>query len=524
MRKLCPFFFLILISVFANASTFSSKSFHSIVKQEIKHDISLPFDMLHDRPLRRGFFEIIPLFHPLLTKSLIQSQIDTTLRNSLIKKMMIPVNFFQGIGLGLGSFIPSHFPPDTNGRPGISQYVQWSGSYIGIFNKTTGQIATGYPKLATTLFTGFGGICENRPNGANMGDGIILYDRFANRWVITYFVFDPPSNTNLQCVAVSVNSNAQGSYYRYAYSFNSIPDYTKIGMWPDAYYMTTNLPNGPQVCAFDRKSMLQGLAASMQCFQLDYSAGVLLPVDLDGSRLPPSGTPGYFMSAFNFSSSSRLALFRFHVDFTNPNNSTLSDRNIFVANFTNACQDTGDNCATQPNTTVTLEVLGDRLMHRLAYQQFQDYGALVATHTIQANNSTGIRWYEIRIPNGSTVPILYQQNTFSPDDKYRFMGSIAMDYLGNIAVGYSISSSTMYPSIAFAARTVTDPLNTLSFEQTILTGTGSQTALQRWGDYTSMATDPIDNCTFWYTNQYLTAQSSGAFYSTAIANFKLPGC
>jgi hypothetical protein len=134
----------------------------------------------------------------------------------------------------------------------------------------------------------------------------------------------------------------------------------------------------------------------------------------------------------------------------------------------------------------------------------------------------GVRWYEIRGPNGT--PAVFQQGTFSPDSNSRWMGSIAMDKVGDIAVGYSVSSSQIHPAIRYAVRIPTDPAGTLEPETSIIAGTGSQLRnLNRWGDYSSMAIDPVDDCTFWYTNEYL--KSSGTFnWSTRLGSFKISGC
>jgi hypothetical protein len=260
--------------------------------------------------------------------------------------------------------------------------------------------------------------------------------------------------------------------------------------------------------------MMAGLAATMQCTHVSNS-GTALPSALYGKALPPAGTPGYFLT---FRSPSTLNLFRYHVDFANPANSTFTGpTSITVANFATA------NKAAQPGTTTTLDTLSDRLMMRLAYRQFPTYGSMLANHSIQGTSgAAAIRWYEIRF-NTTGTPSLYQQGTFSPDATNRFMGSIAMDKSGNVAVGYSESSASLFPSISIATRAPSDPLGTMTLTQRIITGTGSQTGISRWGDYTSMTIDPVDDCTFWYTNEYL--KTNGSFnWSTHIDHFVLPNC
>ena len=223
----------------------------------------------------------------------------------------------------------------------------------------------------------------------------------------------------------------------------------------------------------------------------------------------------------NFGSNS-LNLWKFHVDFANSANSTFTGpTSIPVASFTAACSG-GGACIPQAGTTQKLDSLADRLMYRLAYRNFGDHEALVVNHSVTAGSSVGVRWYEIRNPNGT--PSVFQQGTYAPDTNFRWMGSIAMDKVGNIALGYSVSSSTQQPSIKYTGRAPGDPLGTLQAENNIQAGGGSQlTNLSRWGDYSAMTVDPVDDCTFWYTNEYLKA--NGTFnWSTQIASFQFASC
>ena len=228
----------------------------------------------------------------------------------------------------------------------------------------------------------------------------------------------------------------------------------------------------------------------------------------------------------NFGSSS-LNLWKFHVDWSNTANTTLAGpTNISVASFAAACG--GATCIPQYGTRQQLDSLADRLMFRLAYRNFGTYQSLVVSHSVKVgtnrkNPYTGIRWYEIRNP-GST-PVVYQQSTFSPDTTYRWMGSVAMDKLGDMALGYSVSSGTIHPGIRYTGRLVSDPLGTMQAENSIIEGLGSQSGnnLARWGDYSAMTVDPTDDCTFWYTTEYL--QNTGSFnWNTRIASFKFPSC
>jgi len=431
---------------------------------------------------------------------------------------------FAGVGNGDYGFAPNAAPPDTNLAAGATQVVQWVNESFAVFDKSTGAIAPGFPKAGNTLWAGFGGGCEAN----NDGDPIVQYDKAANRWVMTQFSVS--TTPYLQCVAVSTTSDATGTYNRYAFSYGNtqFPDYPKLGVWPDAYYISFNIFNngttfaGAKVCAYDRAAMLAGAAASQECFQLSNSFGGLLPSDLDGTNAPPAGAPNTFM---NFGTNA-LNLWKFHADFATPANASLTGPvSLAVPAFTAACS--GGSCIPQPNTRQKLDSLADRLMYRLAYRNFGDHEALVVNHSVKASGNkhsqvVGVRWYEVRNP--STSPSLFQSGTYSPDSTDRWMGSIAMDKAGDIAVGYSASSGTVFPSIRYSGRTPTDPLGTLQTENVIQTGGGSQlTNLNRWGDYSAMSVDPVDDCTFWYTTEYL--KSSGTFnWSTRIASFKFPGC
>ncbi len=493
----------------------------------IHHDVSPPLrdmsaaprsDVPRERPLRPIPANIAARVQP-------DPVVQTTTGPSVATTAGLS---FAGVGNGDYGFTPNAAPPDTNGAVGATQYVQWVNESFAVFDKTTGVIVTGFPKAGNTLWAGFGGGCEAN----NDGDPIVQYDKFANRWVLTQF--SVTTTPYLQCVAVSTTSDATGTYNRYAFSYGNtqFPDYPKLGVWPDGYYITYNIFNngttfaGSKLCALDRTAMLSGAPATQQCFQLTSSFGGVLPSDLDGTILPPAGSPNYML---NFGANS-LSEWKFHADFANSANATLTGPfNIPVAAFSTACG--GGSCISQPGTSNTLDSLADRLMYRLAYRNFPDHESLVVNHSVKVSGTkrsqvVGLRWYELRNPNPSPTggATVFQQGTYSPDSSSRWMGSIAMDKAGNIAVGYSVSSGSVYPSIRFSGRTSADPLGTLQAESTIKVGGGSQTGnLHRWGDYSSLTVDPVDDCTFFYTTEY--EKSSGSFnWSTWINSFKFPGC
>jgi len=432
---------------------------------------------------------------------------------------------FDGVGAGFAGFTVTGAPPDTNGAVGATQYVQWVNTSFAVFNKSTGALLYG-PAAGNTLWQGFGGPCET----TNSGDPVAMYDKAANRWVMTQFSINQGASQFFQCVAVSTTSDATGSYRRFAFQFNGFNDYPKGGVWPDGYYLTFNMFNaagtaflGARVCALDRNQMITaaGTPGPIQCFQLSTTFGGLLPADLDGATPPPSGAPNY-MVAFDDTNNDGLNLWKFHVDWADAANSTLTGpTKITTAAFAPACG--GGTCIPQPGTTQRLDSLADRLMFRLAYRNFGSYESLVVNHSVTVGTTaSGVRWYELRSP-GAT-PTLFQSGTFSPDATSRWMGSIAQDQQGNMLLGYSASSSALRPGIYYTGRLVSDAPGTMQAESTLMTGIGSQTGgLSRWGDYSAMTIDPVDDCTFWFTSEYL--KTTGSFnWSTRIGSFKFPGC
>ena len=430
---------------------------------------------------------------------------------------------FDGIGNGFsgpnGTFNVNSAPPDTNGAVGPNHYVETVNTSFAIFNKSGTPIYGPVP--INQIWSGFGGGCQVN----NDGDPTVVYDGMADRWIISQF--SVTTTPYLMCVAVSTTGDPTGSYYRYSFSYGSVnfPDYPKLSVWPDAYYLTVNFfANGSTfagagVAALDRSKMLVGQAATQQRFQTSTSYGGLLASTLDGSRLPPAGSPNYLVG---LGTTSSLATWQYHVDWTTPSNSTFSGpTSLSVGSYSEACG--GGTCIPQSGTTQRLDSLADRVMYRLAYRNFGDHEALVVNHSVTAGSSTGIRWYELR-PSGGNLTV-FQQGTYAPDASYRWMGSIAMDQAGGIGLGFSVSSSSLKPQVHYTGRLASDPAGQMSQgEGTIVNGAGAQTGnLSRWGDYSSMSVDPVDGCTFWYADEYLPA--NGSFnWRTRIGTFKLPGC
>jgi len=416
-------------------------------------------------------------------------------------------------------------PPDTNVAVGPTQVVEVVNSHYAVYSKAGDTLLGPFP-----MYQMFASMTGDDCSWRAGSDPIVLFDRLAGRWLVARYLFAP----NFLCVAVSQTDDATGVYHLYNFSFGpNTADYPKFGVWPDAYYFTANTfsaNNGPfigaQACAFDRNAMLTGLPnATVICYQGSTSWHSLLPSDLDSALPPPAGSPNYFMQY----DTNQLSLYKFRPDFATPALSTFTGPTaIPVAKFTPGC----GACIPQPGVTEKLESLASRLMYRLSYRNFGSYESLLANHAVQVQLSgnstqTGIRWYEIRTPNGT--PTVYQQSTYSPDTTtYRWMGSIAQDKLGNMFLGYSASSSTVYPSIRFAARLETDPLNQMQVERSIKTGTGSQIpkpgqTRDRWGDYASVAVDPVDGCTLWFATEYLSATGYDQWI-THLYSAKFNGC
>src|SRR5882762_3035096 len=508
-----PLFFVVLASTVPAPAQQASSNLTVI--PPVSYDISPPLvDLVASSPPKAPTSQRnIPLRQPARPTPVPPASVA---QDQALQQLSLPlVNTTSGLDFdGIGA--AGAAPPDANGSVGATQFVQIVNVEYAVYDKTSGGLLLG-PTPIHNIWSGFNGDCAN----GDGSDPVVLYDKSAQRWVVGQMNV----KLNAYCMAVSTTSDATQSYYRYEFSFGSnTPDYPKLAVWPDAYYWTANTFSGPTTfiganpCAFDRATMLSGGPANAICMQQNPSVDSLLPADLDGTTPPPTGEPNFYLQMV---APSNLNLFKFHVDFTTPSNSTFTGPTaIPVAPFSEACG--GRTCIPQPGTTQQLDSLGDRLMFRLAYRNFGDHESLVVNHAVMAGSSVGVRWYEIRSPN--VTPTVFQQGTFSPDPQYRWMGSIAMDQSGDIAVGYSASSSSNFPAVRYTGRMPSDPAGTMESENSIIEGTGSQTSgTSRWGDYSGMSVDPADDCTFWYTNEYLT--TNGSFnWKTRIGSFKFTSC
>ncbi len=405
-------------------------------------------------------------------------------------------------------------PPDVVGDVGPNHYVSMVNVHYTVFDKSGNSLAG--PTPFNTIFAGAGGVCQN----ANDGDPIPLYDPLADRWLLSQFA--GPSH---MCIAISQTPDAAGAYYLYEFDVEDFPDYFKFGVWPDGYYMSAN-ENSYTAYVFDRVNMLAGNPATFQKFT--GGANLYLPSDLDGATPPPANSPNYFYtfkdSSFHGGSSDRVEIWEFDTDWTTPANTTFTKvQDIAVTAFTyTPCGFFNFNCISQQGTSQKFDGLGEWPMFRFPYRNFSTHESMVGTFVVggaDAENGAAVRWFELRKTDGNWS--LHQEGTQDPPDNHnRVNPSIAMDGCGNIALGYTVSSSSLFPSIHYATRLASDPLGTLQSEAVLIAGSGSQTGSNRWGDYSAMSIDPSDDATFWYTNEYYPA-SSGSGWRTRVGAFKV---
>jgi hypothetical protein len=434
-------------------------------------------------------------------------------------------------------------PPDPVGDIGPSHYVAMSNLSYAVYSRT-GVIFAGFPKANNTLWSGFGGDCETD----NSGDPIVVYDQLVDRWILTQFTASGP--TYFECVAVSTTGDPTGTYYRYAIATGTnFPDYPKVGVWSDAYYISTREFSsagpfaGVGAYAMNKADVISGDPTPTIISFLAPPGGTpynvgdgLLPADLDGTTLPPSSTT-YFVGSMDNGGpygapSDNLTIWKFTPNWTTPASSTFAlASTVPIAAYDTVfpCTPSSRACIPQPGTTNKIDILSyrQRPINRLAYRNFGSYESLVTNQSVDVSGIAGNRWWEIRSPGSS--PVIYQEGTYAPgttDGIHRWMASIAQDKDGNMALGFSASNATTtFPSVWYTGRLSTDPLGTMpQGEGVIVTGTGSQTGGgNRWGDYTSMNVDPLDDCTFWYVNEWVPTTSSSGWV-LRIGAFKFPSC
>jgi hypothetical protein len=461
------------------------------------------------RPNHGGTSGPLPLEDPALQKEVLP-EVAATLGAS-----------FEGVA-ALG-WVPS----DSNIAVSSNYVVETVNAEFAVYNKSGGTLAG--PTNISSLFAGLSGDCSS----GVAYDPIVLYDRAADRWVISMIGH---GSTYSECIAVAQTNNPTGAYYLYGYSFGAnLNDYPKLGTWATAsnpaYLATFDIFSGStfigvDICGFDRAKLQAGNnSAALLCQITPSSEFSYLPSDMDGPTPPVNGTPGLFISHHS-GSPGTLYLRKLTLNFATATATLSSPTSISVANYTDACH---SSCVPQSGTTQLLDALGDLTMYRFGIRHFTDHDRATLNYSVVNGSSVAVRWYELYDPAGTVT--VNQQGTFAPDSTYRWMGSIAEDQDADIGLGYSASSSSLYPAILFTGRLFTDALGTMESEASILAGSGSQLpdtcttgpCGNRWGDYTAMQVDPSDDCTFWYVDQYEPA--NGDFnWHTRIASFKFPTC
>ncbi|MCU1263814.1 MAG: hypothetical protein JWM21_132 [Acidobacteria bacterium] len=463
-----------------------------------------------------------------------------------------PTVSFETISLTDTTALPGQgfLPPDTVGEIGPNHFVQMVNSAYRIYNRT------GTPLIALTSIGAIWATIPGPCAGDESGDPIVMYDQMADRWLLSQFCTVANPN-NHQLIAISKTGDPTGAYYLYDFMMpnNKFNDYPHFGVWADGYYMTDNQFNqagtqflGAGLFAFDRTKMIAG-DPSASFIYFDKADGCpaaclfggMLPADIDGFVPPPSGAaaPVIQFDADEFGATDSLRIFDFHADFAVPANSTVTERTgspLAVAAFDPREVPSGSrNVIPQPPAGIAVDAISDRLMFRLAYRNFGSHESLVMNHTVNAAVNpafrAGVRYYEIQKTTPAGAWSVHEQATMAGgvgDTSNRWMGSTALNAAGSQAVGYSVSSATVFPSIRYAGRLAGDPAGSLGQGEAILVaGTSSQThSSGRWGDYSDLTVDPLDDCTFWYTQEYVTGASApdNTRWHTRVGSFQFGPC
>jgi hypothetical protein len=489
---------------------------------------------------------------------------------SLLKKIWRPTPTMPGPLLTFDGITAAQsgcgcFPPDSNGDVGPNHYINAVNSSFRVFDKT------GTPLTPATTFNSlFAPLGNSTPcgNNQNSGDPFAFYDQLADRWVISDFAFPglPGNGPFYQCIAVSqTNDPVAGGWFLYAIQHSDQPgetmwvgDYPKMALWSEplpggAYHLTVNLFDGPslgfrgvRVFALDRGSMLTGGAANAIAFTLqaaDVGASYsFVPATFRLFDPPPAGRDE-FVLAIDSPATGGVTLTQvhgrlFHVDFVTPGDSTFGvgpthqpNAEITVDGFVDAFTNTTTRLVPQQGTAVRLDTLGDKIMTPVVYQNRGGTESLWSSHTVCTDTNctgpTGVRWYQFDVTGGTfpATPVQQQTWTNGDDGLWRWMGSIAVDDAGNTAIGYSVSSPSMFPGIRYAGRLSADPPSDLvQGEATMFNGSGNETDNRgRWGDYTMTSVDPSDGMTFWHVNQYLPSSGTGFNWVQRIGKFDFVG-
>lgn len=419
-------------------------------------------------------------------------------------------------------------PPNSTGKAGATQFVQWVNRLYAIYDKNTGRLLQA-PRPGNSLWTSLGGPCSTMNNGQPM----VEYDRLADRWVLAQLA---PSTPAYNCFAVSTTSDARGPFHLYAFAFPSgfTPTAPRLAVWPDAYYASFNArPTGkpltPMVVAYDRTKMLTGQSVRAPVTFVPPARTNFLPSDFDGSQPPAPGEPAFYLE---LGASTYLSLYKFHVNFDSPNNSS------FTLAAKVAIQTLGVGCTRNPPQWAigsisqpaaaggtALIAYPEQLMYRLAWRNVNHTEHLVANMTVILSDTpvvAGVQWFDIIHP--ASQPALAQQGLVSDPVNSFWIGSLAQDKNGDMALGFNAASPNLYPSMEIAGRLAGDPLGTMSTPAFLVEGGGAQTNTAQWGTHADMSLDPADDCVFWFTGEYVKTTKSGFDWNTRIASFRFNAC
>ncbi len=398
------------------------------------------------------------------------------------------------------------YPSDPTGAAGPGHYMQAVNAAYTIYDKN-GVLLAG-PTALNTLFEGVAG------SECNSGDPIVLYDEQAGRWLVAEFSICGVNDFVL--IAISTTSDPTGAWHKYSFDVDDIPDYEKFGIWRDGYYMGINNAVGNDIYVFERSQMLIGGEAVAVAFNNPWRPATMdgfmcvPPLDNDGD-FAPEGEPGLFITINDDAisgGSDQLWIYELSVNWAQPGASTfIRAQQLSVAPFDSNFGSTWENIS-QYGTTRKLDAVPQVIMNPPQYRNFGTYETIVCCHTVDVDNSdhAGVRWYELRRAGGGAWSVR-QQGTYAPDEHSRWMGSIMMNGMHQIALGYSISGSNLHPGIRYcgqseAANLVAGSVLDIA-EDTIHHGQYSQLNINRWGDYAAMQVDPSDDMTFWFTSGYV---------------------